>query len=130
MGNLRAKFTDGLRVRPKTSLRNVAFKDARVRSDLPRRRDLRSKAKRRKHLVATREAQQARKQTGLSPLFHALHFTRSPVVVLDDVAHGPDRGQVLVDPLRADVVQRLRRSGVSVGPCEVNGHLAADMERP
>lgn len=54
---------------------------------------------------------------------HALPFSYTPVVVLDDIANRPDSGQVLIDALRTDVVQRLRRSGIPVGPCEVDGHL-------
>ena len=46
-----------------------------------------------------------------------------PVIVLDDVAHGPDSREVLVDTLRTNVVQRLRRLGVPVGACEVDSHL-------
>lgn len=54
---------------------------------------------------------------------HALPFSYTPVVVLDDIANRPDSGQVLIDALRTDVVQRLRRSGIPVGACEVDGHL-------
>lgn len=49
-----------------------------------------------------------------------------PVIVLDDVAHRPDSSEVLVNTLRADVMQRLRRPGVSVGAREVYSHLLAD----
>lgn len=46
-----------------------------------------------------------------------------PVVVLNDVPHGPDSREVLVDALRADVVQGLRRPGIPVGAGEVHSHL-------
>lgn len=60
-------------------------------------------------------------------LLWVLHVS-SPVIVLDDIAYRPDGREVLIHPLRADVVQRLRRSGVSVGPGEVDGHLGKGRE--
>lgn len=133
VGNLGGMFIDILRCHPKMSLQNVAFKEACIQSDLPRRRDLSPKSKRRKHLVTTWEGQHLYiNHTNRSPvllLFRVFHFSYAPVIVLDDIAYRPDGRQVLIDPLRVDVVQRLRRTGISVGPCEVNGHLVKCRER-
>lgn len=46
-----------------------------------------------------------------------------PVIVLDDVAHRPNSREVLVDALRTDVMQGLRRPGVPIRAGEVDGHL-------
>lgn len=69
------------------------------------------------------------KQPDLLQFYSCSAFPHAPVVVLDDVAYRPDSRQVLVDPLGADVVQRLRGPGVSVGPREVDGHLVKGRER-
>lgn len=53
-----------------------------------------------------------------------------PVVVLDDVAHRPGSREVLVDALGTDVMQRLRRLGIPVGPREVNSHLQKTFRVP
>lgn len=47
-----------------------------------------------------------------------------PVIVLDDVPHSPDGGQVLVVAFRVDVVEGLRRAGIAVRSGEVDGNLA------
>lgn len=45
------------------------------------------------------------------------------VIVLDDIAYGPDSREVFVNALRTNVMQRLRRLGIPVGACEVYSHL-------
>lgn len=45
------------------------------------------------------------------------------IVVLNDVAHRPNGREVLVNALRADVMQGLRRSRISVRAGEVDSHL-------
>lgn len=99
-----------------------------MKSDLPGRRNLGSKSKRRKHLVTAgrdnnTSTLKANQRAQVLSLVRALPSSYAPVVVLDDVADRPDSRQVLIDALRTDVVQRLRRSGIPVGPCEVDGHL-------
>lgn len=56
-----------------------------------------------------------------------LYAMRLPVIVLDDITHRPDRREVLVNTLRTNVMQRLRRPGVPVGACEVDSHLHAEI---
>lgn len=98
-----------------------------MKSDLPGRRNLGAKSKRRKHLVtAGRNNTFTLKANQCAQVLSSVRahpFSYAPVVVLDDIADRPDSRQVLIDALRTDVVQRLRRSGIPVGPCEVDGHL-------
>lgn len=99
-----------------------------MKSDLQGRRNLGSKSKRRKHLVtAGRDNNtsmlKANQRAQVLSSVRTHPFSYAPVVVLDDVADRPDSRQVLIDALRTDVVQRLRRPGIPVGSCEVDGHL-------
>lgn len=52
-----------------------------------------------------------------------------PVIVLDDVTHCPDGFQILIIAFRVDIVEGLRRAGITIRACEVNGNLAPVRER-
>lgn len=47
-----------------------------------------------------------------------------PVIVLDDITHGPDGAQVLIIAFRVDIVEGLGSPRIPVRACEVNGNLA------
>ncbi len=53
----------------------------------------------------------------------------SPVIILDDITHGPDGCQVFIIAFGVDIVEGLWRAGIPIRACEVNGNLARVREK-
>lgn len=47
----------------------------------------------------------------------------SRIIILNYQSHRPDGSQILIDTIRADVMQGIWRTGVTIGAGEVHSHL-------
>lgn len=56
--------------------------------------------------------------------FQITNVKSLPVIILDDIAHSPDSGQVFIIAFWVDIVEGSRSPGVSIRACKVNGNLA------